>query len=72
MFLIFIVWFHFDKITNTNMDQGSNQDNNQDKNNFIVLNNFLKNTVHHWQERRSHKISGKEIEMKNVLEFEYS
>lgn len=47
MFLIFIVWFHFDKITHTNMDQGSNQDNNQDKNNFIVLNDFLKSTVPH-------------------------
>lgn len=54
------------------MDQGSNQDNNQDTNNFIVLNDFLKNTVHHWQERKSQQIPGKEIEMKNVLEIEYS
>lgn len=30
------------------MDRGSNQDNNQDNNNFIVLNDFFKNTVHHW------------------------
>lgn len=50
------------------MDQNSNQGNN----NFIVLTDFLKNTEHHCQERKSYKFSGKVIEMKNVLEIEYS